>query len=89
MTYGRFQTGAKLAGGSMNIPLVEVELIEDSLKLAALAAAVRSMGETLVCQRCLNENEVIAGVLVIDAIDEQWALCGPCWREIPRGAHIV
>jgi hypothetical protein len=73
----------------VNIQLVEIELIEDSLKVAALAAAVRLKGETLVCQRCMNENETIAGVLVIDAMDEQWALCGPCWREIPRGAHIV
>jgi hypothetical protein len=73
----------------MNIPLVEIELIEDSLTVAALAAAVRSKGKNLVCQRCLDENEVIAGVLVIDAMDEQWALCGPCWRELPQGAHIV
>ena len=73
----------------MDIPLVEVELIEDSLQVAALAAAVRSKGKTLVCRRCMNENEIIAGVLVIDAMDEQWALCGPCWREIPQGAQIV
>ncbi|MGD0288771.1 MAG: hypothetical protein ABSC63_03815 [Candidatus Binataceae bacterium] len=73
----------------MNIPLVKIELIEDSLKVAALAAAVRLEGETLVCQRCMNEDEVIAGVLVIDAMDEQWALCGPCWRELPQGSHIV
>jgi hypothetical protein len=73
----------------MNIEMVEIELIEDSLKVAALAAAVCLNGETLVCQRCMNENEVIAGVLIIDAMDEQWALCGPCWREMPQGAHIV
>jgi hypothetical protein len=73
----------------MNIPLVEVELIEDSLKLAALAAAVRLTGESLVCRRCMDENEVIAGILVIDAMDEQWALCGPCWREMPQGANVV
>jgi hypothetical protein len=72
----------------MSFQLVEIELIEDSLKLAALAAAVHSKGETLVCQRCMNDDE-IAGVLVIGAMDKQWALCGPCWREIPRGAHIV
>ena len=73
----------------MNIPLVEIELIEDFLKVAALAAAVRSIGKTLVCRRCQNEDEVIAGVLVIDAMDEQWELCGPCWREMPQGAHVV
>ena len=73
----------------MNTALVEIELIEDSLKLAAIAAAVHLKGERMVCQRCMNEDEVIAGVLVIDAMDEQWALCGPCWREMPRGAHIV
>jgi hypothetical protein len=76
-------------GETMSLQLVEVELIEDSLKLAALSAAVRSKGETLVCQRCMNEDEVIAGVLVIEATDEQWALCGPCWREMPQGAFIV
>ena len=73
----------------MNSPLVEIELIEDHVKVAALAAAVRSKGKTLVCQRCLDASEVIAGVLVIDAMDEQWALCGPCWRELPQGAHLV
>jgi hypothetical protein len=73
----------------MNVNLVEIELIEDSMKVAALAALLRSRGETLVCQRCMDESEVIAGVLVIDAMDEQWPLCGPCWREMPLGAHIV
>lgn len=73
----------------MNIPLVEIELIEDSSSVAAFTAAARSKGETPICQRCQNEDEIIAGVLVIGATDEQWALCGPCWRELPQGAHIV
>jgi hypothetical protein len=73
----------------MNIEHLVVELIEDSIRVAALADAVRSRGGTLVCQRCMDENEVIAGVLVIGAINEQWALCGPCWREIPPGAYIA
>jgi hypothetical protein len=37
----------------------------------------------------MDASEIIAGVLVIDATDEQWALCGPCWREMPQGAHIA
>jgi hypothetical protein len=73
----------------MDISLVEIELIEEYSKVAAFTAAVRSRGATLICQRCLNEDEVIAGVMVIDAIDQQWALCGPCWRELPQGSHIV
>ena len=73
----------------MNNPLIEIELIEDVSKVAALAAAVRSKGATLICQRCMNEEEEIAGVMVIDAMDEQWALCGPCWREMPQGAYIA
>jgi hypothetical protein len=73
----------------MNIPLVEIELIEDASSVAALSAQVRSKGETLVCRRCMDESEIIAGVLVIDATNEQWALCGPCWREMPQGAYIA
>jgi hypothetical protein len=73
----------------MDIPLVEIELIEDPSRVAALSAMVRSKGETLVCRRCMNASEVIAGVLVINAMGEHWALCGPCWREMPQGAHIV
>jgi len=73
----------------MNIPLVEIELIEDPSSVAALSAKVRSKGEMLVCRRCMDASEVIAGVLVINAMDEHWALCGPCWREMPQGAHIV
>jgi hypothetical protein len=73
----------------MNIPLVEIELIEDASSFAALSAHVRSKGEMLVCRRCMDASEIIAGVLVIDATDEHWALCGPCWREMPQGAHIA
>ena len=73
----------------MYYPLVEIELIEDSLQVAAIAAARRRTGEMLICQRCMKADEVIAGVLVIDAMDQQWVLCGPCWRELPQGSHIV
>jgi hypothetical protein len=45
----------------MNIPLVEIELIEDASSVAALSAQARSKGETLVCRRCMDESEIIAG----------------------------
>lgn len=73
----------------MDIPLVEIELIVEPSRVALFTAAARSRGETPVCQRCLNEDEIIAGLLVIEAMHEQWALCGPCWRELPKGAHVV
>lgn len=73
----------------MDIPLVQIELIEDASSVAALSAEVRSKGQMLVCRRCMDASEIITGVLVIDATDEHWALCGPCWREMPQGSHIV
>jgi hypothetical protein len=73
----------------METPLIEIELFEDALSVAALLSQVRSKGETPVCRRCMDETETIAGVLVIDAIDERWALCGPCWREMPTAAYAV
>jgi hypothetical protein len=73
----------------METPLIEIELIEDALSVAALLSEVRSKGEMPVCRRCMDATETIAGVLVIDATDEHWALCGPCWREMPKAAYTV
>ncbi len=73
----------------MESQLIEIETIEDSSSLAALSAAARSRGDELVCRRCLNVGEAIAGVLVMLEGDEIWALCGPCWRELPRGMHAA
>ena len=73
----------------MESELIAVEMIEDRSSLAAMSAAARSHGSELICRRCANVEEVIAGVLVMMEGTEIWALCGPCWSELPRGSHIV
>jgi hypothetical protein len=73
----------------MDTSLIEIELIEDASMVAAYTAELRSKGEMLVCRRCNDATEVIAGVLVIDLTGERWALCGPCWRELPEAPHVI
>ncbi|HVC45176.1 MAG TPA: hypothetical protein VND20_10185 [Candidatus Binataceae bacterium] len=73
----------------METELIEIEMIEDRSSLAAMSAKARSNGAELVCRRCANAEEVIAGVLVMMEGSEIWALCGPCWRQLPQGSYIV
>ena len=43
----------------------------------------------LVCHRCNDASELIAGIVVIPETEEAWVLCGDCWREIPQGIRLV
>jgi hypothetical protein len=73
----------------MESELIEIEMIEDRSSLAVISAEARSKGAELVCRRCANAEEIIAGVLVMMEGNEIWALCGPCWRQLPQGSHVV
>jgi len=45
--------------------------------------------EELICDRCLDADEPLAAVLVIEAIGQTFALCGPCAGELPRGYQVA
>jgi hypothetical protein len=73
----------------MNAELVNVELIEDRACLSNLSEIACSEGEMLVCHRCNDASELIAGIVVIPDTEEAWVLCGDCWREIPQGVRLA
>jgi hypothetical protein len=43
----------------------------------------------LICDRCHDPNEVVVATMMISAMDETFALCGGCTRELPRGFRVV
>jgi len=43
----------------------------------------------LVCDRCHDIEEIVVAMMRIVQIDEAWALCGPCLREMPTGFKIA
>jgi len=73
----------------MNTEMVDVELIEDRGCLSDLSELASSEGEILVCHRCNDASEIIAGIVVIPETEEAWVLCGNCWRQIPAGVRLA
>ena len=63
--------------------LIDIEVMVDREGLAALSAVICSEGQLLVCHRCRDVDEIIAGIVVMREVEEAWVLCGPCLREIP------
>jgi hypothetical protein len=45
--------------------------------------------DELICDRCLDADEPHSAMLVIEAIDQTFALCGTCTRELPKGYRAV
>ena len=43
----------------------------------------------LICDRCLDPDEIVVSVMAIAAIDETFALCGNCTRKLPSGFQVV
>jgi hypothetical protein len=66
--------------------IVETESLTPAL-VAAMCAA-RELPE-LICDRCLDPDEIVVTTMEIAAIDETFALCGNCTRELPRGYHVA
>jgi len=69
--------------------LVDVELMSDRDSLTRLSKLARSSGQMLICHRCRNVKNIIAGVLIIHNRDEAWALCGPCLRKVPLEGQMA
>jgi hypothetical protein len=73
--------------GTLNQKLTDIELMTDQASLANLSSVFRNQGSMMVCHRCDDVSELIAGILVDNESEEAWVLCGPCLRTIPlRGA---
>jgi hypothetical protein len=67
----------------MDNSLIDIEVLQDQQSLNALSATLSSEGRLLVCHRCLDVSEVIAGILIMHESKEAWAVCGPCLRQLP------
>jgi len=72
---------------SANSDLSDIEVMTDQATLADLSNLFRDQGSMMVCHRCDDVGELIAGIIVDNESEEAWVLCGPCLRTIPlRGA---
>ena len=63
--------------------LVDIELMTDQTSLANLSSVFRDQGSIMVCHRCDDVSELIAGIIVDNEYEEAWVLCGPCLQTIP------
>lgn len=43
----------------------------------------------LICDRCLDPDEIVVSAMAIVSIDETFALCGNCTRKLPSGFQVV
>jgi hypothetical protein len=43
----------------------------------------------LICDRCQNTDEIVVAIMQILQLDQSWALCGKCARELPAGFSVV
>jgi hypothetical protein len=71
------------ANGADSQGMDEVELMTDQESLADLSSMFRDQGGMLVCHRCDDVSEIIAGIVVVKETEEAWVLCGPCLRQMP------
>jgi len=72
----------------MDNDLVDVVFVRDMASLTAICAEVGD-GTLLVCNGCGDIEALIAGVLIVDAAEEAWVLCGACIRKLPFGGPVV
>jgi hypothetical protein len=66
--------------------IIETERLTPSL-IANLCVA--RMQSELICDRCQDPDEIVVMTISILPIEEPFALCGACARELPRGFHAV
>jgi len=55
---------------------------------AAFVCADRAQ-PLLICDRCQNVEAIVVAVMQILQLDETWALCGTCARELPDGFSVA
>ena len=73
----------------MDNDLVDVVFGRDMAAVTAICAEINTDGTILVCNCCGDIEAVIAGVLIIDDVEEAWVLCGACIRKLPFEGTVV
>jgi hypothetical protein len=43
----------------------------------------------LICDRCQNVDQIVVAIMQILQLDQSWALCGACARELPAGFSVA
>ena len=55
----------------------------------ASAQFAGSIGPLLNCARCDDLDEIVVAVMQVLPLEQTWALCGPCLRQLPQGFHLA
>jgi len=66
--------------------IIETTPLTPNLMVALCSA--REQPE-LICDRCQDPDEIVVVTMQILPIEEPFALCGACVRELPRGFHVA
>jgi hypothetical protein len=62
----------------------------EALTPIAMAALLADREQPeLICDRCLNPEEIVVATMEIAAIEQTFMLCGDCARDLPRGFHVA
>ena len=67
----------------------DLELIQNREIVTAVFAEMTLLGQLLICHGCDDVEAVIVGFLVNDRIEQAWALCGSCVRDLPSVAQFT
>jgi len=70
---------------------LELTVKVTDISAAGATSAMRpaSAGPLPICDRCHNVSAIVVAVMEIFALEQTWALCGPCKQELPKGFHLV
>ena len=69
--------------------LVDGELIDHRAAVVAACAFIAAAGVPAICTRCQDCDEPIAAVLLLEADERAWLLCGPCRRRLPCAGIVA
>jgi hypothetical protein len=66
-----------------------IEIIDIAQPELAAAFCMAREKPELICDRCQDSSELVIAVLEVYELDQSWALCGPCMRELPVGFQVT
>ena len=72
--------------GAVDDEYLEVNVIWDTAGIALICERATARGCLLVCDRCSDLGQIIVAILTLGPEGPSFAICGPCFQLMPRGA---
>ena len=69
---------------------LEVNVIKDTAGIARICERATARGGLLVCDRCRDPGQIIVAILTLGSPEgPSFAICGPCFQLMPKGASVT